>query len=92
MAALGHAAELASGELPGSAARLAGLRDLLHGELERLLPGRVRLNGHPAERLPGTLNVSIEGVRGRDLLAAVPGIAASTGSACHEGIDRPSPC
>ncbi|GAA4931152.1 cysteine desulfurase [Nonomuraea thailandensis] len=91
IAALGHAAELASGELPGSAARLAGLRDLLHGELERLLPGRVRLNGHPAERLPGTLNVSIEGVRGRDLLAAVPGIAASTGSACHEGIDRPSP-
>jgi cysteine desulfurase len=70
--------------------RLAELRDLLHGELERLLPGRVHLNGHPTKRLPGTLNVSIDGIRGRVLLAALPEIAASTGSACHEGIDTPS--
>ncbi|MFI7697913.1 cysteine desulfurase family protein [Nonomuraea sp. NPDC049480] len=91
VAALGRAAEVARCELPAGAARLAGLRDLLHTELEALLPGRVRLNGHPTERLPGTLNVSIDGVTGRALLAAVPEIAASTGSACHEGVDAPSP-
>ncbi|GAA4509123.1 cysteine desulfurase family protein [Nonomuraea ferruginea] len=91
VAALGKAAELARLELPGSAVRLAALRDLLHAELEARLPGRVHLNGHPAERLPGTLNVSIDGVGGRALLAAVPGIAAATGSACHEGVDAPSP-
>jgi cysteine desulfurase len=90
IAALGKAAALARAELPGSMQRLAELRDLLHGELERLLPGRVHLNGHPTQRLPGTLNVSIDGIRGRALLAALPEIAASTGSACHEGVDTPS--
>ncbi|MFE3450327.1 cysteine desulfurase family protein [Nonomuraea sp. NPDC059194] len=91
IAALGRAAEIAARELPGSAVRLAILRDLLRAELEAALPGRVLLNGHPTERLPGTLNVSVEGVSGRAMLAAVPGIAASTGSACHEGVDAPSP-
>jgi cysteine desulfurase len=90
IAALGKAAALARAELPASARRLAGLRDLLHKELQRLLPGRVHLNGHPTQRLPGTLNVSIDGISGRALLAALPGLAASTGSACHEGIDTPS--
>ncbi|MEU7898098.1 cysteine desulfurase family protein [Nonomuraea sp. NPDC049152] len=91
IAALGQAAEIARSQLPGSAVRLAALRDLLQAELEAGLPGRVRLNGHPAERLPGTLNVSIDGISGRALLAAVPEIAAATGSACHEGVDAPSP-
>jgi cysteine desulfurase len=63
---------------------------LLHDQLERLLPGRILLNGHPHLRLPGTLNVSIDGIRGRALLAALPDLAASTGSACHEGVDTPS--
>lgn len=89
--ALGAAAELAGDELPGSATGLVRLRDRLHRTLVELLPGRVLLNGHPTERLPGTLNVSITGPRGREVLAAVPEIAASTGSACHEGIDQPSP-
>ena len=35
--------------------------------------------------------MSIDGVRGHELLAAVPGVAASTGSACHAGEDAPSP-
>jgi cysteine desulfurase len=90
IAALGQAAALARAELPASTQCLAGLRDLLHHELVRLLPGRVHLNGHPTQRLPGTLNVSIDGIRGRALLAALPEIAASTGSACHEGVDTPS--
>jgi cysteine desulfurase len=91
IAALGAAALIAAGELPDSATRLSGLRDLLHRRLAELLPGRVQLNGHPTERLPGTLNVSIAGVRGQELLAAVPEIAAATGSACHEGAGQPSP-
>jgi len=92
IAALGAAAELARGDLAsGSAARLAGLRDRLHRALAAALPGRVELNGPPDRRLPGTLNVSITGLRGHDLLAATPGVAASTGSACHSGQHRPSP-
>ena len=45
----------------------------------------VVLNGHPTERLPNTLNASFVGLIGAELLAAVPEIAASTGSACHDG-------
>jgi cysteine desulfurase len=83
----------------GEAARLAVpddgtvrvLRDLLCDTLSEALPGRVHLNGHPTERLPNTLNVTIDGVNGDDLLAAVPGLAASTGSACHAGVTEPSP-
>ena len=51
----------------------------------------MNLNGHPELRLPGTLNVSITGVRGDQLLAAIPAVAAATGSACHAGSTEPSP-
>ena len=71
--------------------RLQELRDLLYRRLNDHLPGRVRLTGHPARRLPGTLHISIVGVRGDDVLAATPAIAAATGSACHARSQEPSP-
>ena len=90
--ALGAAAQLARTELDaGGADRIRSLRNLLHDQLDELLPGRVQLNGHRDRRLPNTLNVGIAGVRGDDLLAATPGIAAATGSACHAGTPEPSP-
>jgi cysteine desulfurase len=92
IAALGAAAEVAAADLAGGAqARLASLRDRLHARLAAALPGRVELNGPPIRRLPTTLNVSITGLLGHELLAATPGVAASTGSACHSGQHRPSP-
>ena len=89
--ALGTACMLAQGQLPESQTRFQGLRDKLQHNLEQYLPSRVFLNGHMAERLPNTLNVSIEGVVGEEVLAATPDIASSTGSACHEGSTDPSP-
>ena len=90
--ALGAAAQLALTELGARGAdRIRSLRDLLHHRLDELLPGRVQLNGHRDQRLPNTLNVSITGVIGENLLAATPGIAAATGSACHTGTPAPSP-
>ncbi|HEX6473044.1 MAG TPA: cysteine desulfurase family protein [Streptosporangiaceae bacterium] len=90
--ALGAAARLAAHDLAtGALTRVAGLRDLLHQRLAELLPERVHLNGHRTHRLPGTLNVSIAGTRGDQLLALTPGIAAATGSACHTGTPQPSP-
>ncbi|GAA1354293.1 cysteine desulfurase family protein [Saccharothrix algeriensis] len=87
--ALGEAARLAGSE--GERAGLLRRRDLLHRLLDEHLPGRVTLNGHPERRLPNTLNISIAGVRADAVLDAAPGLAASAGSACHEGDDRPSP-
>jgi cysteine desulfurase len=87
---LGAAAVLAQRDLDGgSQQRLRVLRDRLQGGLTEAVPGRV--NGHPQRRLPNTLNISVTGLRGDDLLTAAPGIAASTGSACHAGTTEPSP-
>ncbi|MFJ3307632.1 cysteine desulfurase family protein [Streptomyces sp. NPDC086549] len=90
--ALGTAARIAAGELAdGAALEIAALRDDLHRRLAAALPGRVQLNGPEEDRLPNTLNVSVDGTLGHELLAAAPEIAASTGSACHSGSHTPSP-
>jgi cysteine desulfurase len=59
------------------------LRDRLWTALKDCCGDRLVLNGHPDQRLPNTLNVSFLDHRGHDLLAALPGLAVSTGSACH---------
>jgi cysteine desulfurase len=61
------------------------LRDDLWSKLRTLLGEAVVLNGHPEHRLPNTLNVSFLRHVGADVLSALEGIAASTGSACHSG-------
>lgn len=77
---LGLAADLCAKSLPAETERLKTLRERLH----RLLDDRAVLNGHPEFRLPNTLNVSFLGHLGPKLLASIPQIAASVGSACHE--------
>lgn len=88
---LGAAAEVAAKSLPQATERLRMLRDRLHGRLRELCGDRVSLNGHPDLRLPNTLNVNFAGCIGAELLAHVPEVAASTGSACHEGKIHLSP-
>ena len=46
---------------------------------------RPLLLGAGAERLPNTVNGRFAGVRSDELLSRVPGIAFTTGSACHAG-------
>jgi cysteine desulfurase len=82
---LGTACELARNSLPHATERLRQLRDRLWERLRAGLGDKVVLNGHPEQRLPNTLNVNLGGQVGVDLLQAVPLVAASVGSACHEG-------
>jgi cysteine desulfurase len=88
-AALGKACELA-GDLSGMAG-VRALTDQFWTVLKESCGDRVVLNGHPAERLPNTLNVSFVGHVGQDILAQLPELAASTGSACHAGRVELSP-
>jgi cysteine desulfurase len=88
---LGAACEIARSSLPDSTTRLREFRDHLWERLQAALGERIVLNGHPVERLPNTLNVSFLGCIGSELLEAVPEVAASTGSACHEGKVSQSP-
>ena len=88
-AGLGAACEIA---LPGlGMPETRRLRDLLWEHLRVELGERVSLNGHVHERLPNTLNVSFAGQVGAELLARMPEVAASTGSACHAGRVELSP-
>lgn len=64
---------------------IRALRDRLWHALQDRFDDRVRLNGHLEYRLPNTVNVSFVGRVGADVLAALDGVAASTGSACHAG-------
>jgi len=67
------------------------LRDLFWELLQNKFGDRVVLNGHPIERLPNTLNGSFVAQVGAEILARLPGVAASTGSACHAGSVELSP-
>ena len=89
--ALGAACALADHALPAATGRLRALRDRLWERLRAGLGDRVVLNGHPSARLPNTLNGNIAGCIGAELLDSIPEIAASTGSACHEGQVHLSP-
>ncbi|HYV38947.1 MAG TPA: cysteine desulfurase family protein [Gemmataceae bacterium] len=88
---LGKACELSTQSLSAATQRLQKLRDRLWQKLQESLGRKVTLNGHPEKRLPNTLNVNFIGHIGADLLAKIPQIAASTGSACHEGLVTLSP-
>jgi cysteine desulfurase len=67
------------------------LRDRMWTALRQRLGDRIVLNGHAEYRLPNTLSVSVLGCVGADVLAALEGVAASTGSACHSGRGELSP-
>ena len=80
----------ACAHLEENAAYLTGLRDKLIAGITAI-PHTV-LNGDAKRRLPGNVNVCIEGIEGESLLLLLDakGIAASSGSACTSGSLDPS--
>lgn len=88
-AALGEAARLSADLVPME--KVEALRDRFWAALKDARGDHVVLNGHPERRLPNTLNVAFVGRVGAEILAAMPEVAASTGSACHSGRIELSP-
>jgi cysteine desulfurase len=86
---LGAACSIAAEEIEGGAPEVRRLRDRLHDQITSRLD-RVRLNGHPIERLSGNLNLAIEGIDAEALLMNLRDIALSTGSACTSATPEPS--
>ena len=83
------AVELAIAEMPAESRRVIELRDRLWQQISQL--DGIHLNGHPTQRLPGNLNISVEGVDGQALLLGLqPTIAVSSGSACTSAKIEPS--
>jgi cysteine desulfurase len=77
----GAACEVAGQDMPEEMPRVSALRDCLWQWLRDEVDG-VAMNGAPAPRLPGNLNVSFDGVDGEALLLGITDIAVSSGAAC----------
>ena len=88
---LGMAAEKARLGMAEKVRYTTRLRDRLLSGILATVP-EIKVNGHPTERLPGNVNVSVIYVEGESLLLNLDmkGIAASSGSACTSGSLDPS--
>lgn len=88
---LAAAITIASFQIEERAARRTAMRDRLIDGILAQIP-RCRLNGSREHRLPGSLNISFEGIEGESLLLLLDmkGICASSGSACTSGSLDPS--
>jgi cysteine desulfurase len=80
---LGAACRVAGERLKQDITGIKALRDRLQEMLFDNIEGLV-LNGHPEERLPNTLNISVPHIEGARILEGLPGLAASTGAACQD--------
>jgi cysteine desulfurase len=87
----GKAVEVRARDMAHEAGRVSAVRDRLWNGIASRVPD-VRLNGHPTERLPGTLNVSYRGVESESVVLGLDlkGIGVSAGSACTSGSVEPS--
>src|SRR6056297_287018 len=86
---LGVAAEIAAADMAKESERLQAMRDRFLARVREALPS-VRVNGSMEHRLPLNLNLTFPGVDAQELLASVPDLAFSTGSACSSAAVEPS--
>ena len=86
---LGAACRIAAEEMSDDRERVLALRDRLHEGLAAKID-HIKLNGHPTQRLPNTLNLSFAYVEGESMMLKLRDIAVSTGSACGSTSLEPS--
>lgn len=87
---IGKACGLANTYIKDRVAHAKKLTEMLYKGLKEKNDG-IRLNGHETLRLPNTLNICIPGADSVALLDSLKDkVAASSGSACHSGIKKPS--
>ena len=82
------AADLARARREQDAQHVAALADAFRTALQGI--DGLRYNEPAADRLPGLVSLSVEGVEGESLLAALPQLALSSGSACDSASAEPS--
>jgi cysteine desulfurase len=85
----GEACRIARLEMGQDNARLSDLRQRLLDGLRARVPG-LSVNGDWDHRVCGNLNLRIKGVDTQNLMAAVPELAFSSGSACSSAEVEPS--
>lgn len=84
----GKAAEIAKRDMEKYAQGILELEKYIKDELQKSISG-IQFNGHPQEKVPGILSITIPGTNNEMLIKGLKeNIAISTGSACS--IDEPS--
>ena len=86
---MGAAAMAAATSLDVETQRVRALRDRLERSLLALVAGSW-INGARGPRLPGVTSITFPGIPADAVLAAMPTVAASDGSACRSGALGPS--
>ena len=86
---LGEACRLAGLEMAADSDRLASLRDRMLTGLAAAIPG-IAINGSTGARIAGNLNLTFPGADAIKLMAAMPELCVSTGSACSSAEIEPS--
>ncbi|MFH1997071.1 MAG: cysteine desulfurase family protein [Candidatus Omnitrophota bacterium] len=78
-------------EMAAEHGRFLAMKETLTKGIEKRIGG-IQFNGHPADALANTVNVSFDGAEGEAILLYLDlaGIAVSTGSACASGSLDPS--
>lgn len=91
IAGFGKAIEIAVRDLSVNQQKLKAIRQYFLDKVEEQIP-YVHLNGHPHQKIQGTVNLSFELIEGESILMLLDleGIAVSTGSACTSGSLEPS--
>jgi cysteine desulfurase len=87
--AFARACELAASEVNDNPPRISTLRDRLEGMLLRQLPG-ARSNTAGERRLSSTISLFVPGCDAEAVIANLPDVAISGGSACSSGGFTPS--
>ena len=79
----GRACEIAKDELDKNAKHVSSIRDkLVEGIIRNI--DKVKLNGHPSRRIPGSAHISFEFIEGESILLMLnmEGIFTASGSSC----------
>lgn len=84
----GKAAEIAVKEMKVNNEKIQKIRDEMIIDLLQI--PFAQLNGHPTQRLPNNISLTLEGVPNSQLLMDLKTLALSTGSACTTGSTEPS--
>lgn len=91
IAGFGKAIEIATRDIDKNQKILKDLRDYFESKIKANIT-HIHINGHPTQRINGTLSVTFEMIEGESILMSLDleGIAASTASACTSLSLQPS--
>lgn len=85
----GMACELCHNQLDEEAMQIQILRDLFEYSLSKTIP-EFKVNGAVHQRLPGNSNITLPSIDAEALIANLPELDLSVGSACTSGAPEPS--